>query len=92
MIRNLKLKNFTAFKDLELNFSPKLNLIIGANASGKTHILKAIYASVTGFNRAFFADEVAMQDFISDSNKYISESLIDVFKPDNALGKLKRTP
>jgi len=92
MIRNLKLKNFTAFKDLELNFSPKLNLIIGANASGKTHILKAIYASVIGFNRAFFADEVATQDFISDSNKYISESLIDVFKSDNALGKLKKTP
>ncbi|MBU6197216.1 MAG: AAA family ATPase [Cyanobacteria bacterium REEB446] len=92
MIRNLKLKNFTAFKDLELNFSPKLNLIIGANASGKTHILKAIYASVAGFNRAYFTDEAAEQDFISDSNKYISENLINVFKPDNLLGKLKKAP
>ena len=90
MIRSLKLKNFTAFKDLELNFSPKLNLIIGANASGKTHILKAIYASIYGFNQSFFRGDELRHDFIRDNNKYISESLINVFKPDKVLGKLKK--
>jgi len=41
---SLSLKNFTVFEELEMNFSPGINLIIGANGTGKTHILKIIYA------------------------------------------------
>jgi predicted ATP-dependent endonuclease of OLD family len=88
MIRNLKLKNFTAFKDLELNFSPKLNLIIGANASGKTHILKVIYASLNGLEQASWDDKE--KNSILQANRCITESLIGVFKPDDKLGKLKK--
>lgn len=88
MIRTLKLKNFTVFKDLEIKFSPKLNLIIGANASGKTHILKAIYASLKGLEQASWDDEE--KNSILQANRCITESLIGVFKPDDKLGKLKK--
>mgnify|MGYP001615873311 CR=1 FL=1 len=44
MISELQLYNFAAFKELKLNFSPKINLIIGENSCGKTQILKSIYA------------------------------------------------
>ena len=44
MIAHLELKNFTAFQDLKIDFSPKINVIIGENATGKTHLLKAVYA------------------------------------------------
>jgi len=43
MIEKLHLKNFTAFDDLELKLSPKINVIIGENGTGKTQLLKALY-------------------------------------------------
>ncbi len=39
------LKNFTGFSNLELQFSAGLNVIIGANGMGKTHLLKVLYAA-----------------------------------------------
>ena len=47
MISKLQLANFAAFKELELNFSPKINVIIGENSCGKTQLLKSIYALST---------------------------------------------
>ena len=40
-----KFENFTAFKDLEVEFSPGINALIGANGTGKTHLMKACYAA-----------------------------------------------
>lgn len=44
MITNLKLKNFTAFTELSIDFSPGINIVIGENGTGKTQLLKAILA------------------------------------------------
>jgi energy-coupling factor transporter ATP-binding protein EcfA2 len=44
MITSLKLKNFVAFTDLTIDFSPGINIIIGENGTGKTQLLKAILA------------------------------------------------
>ncbi len=38
-----KFENFTAFKDLEVEFSPGINALIGENGTGKTHLMKACY-------------------------------------------------
>jgi len=43
MIERLQLKNFTVFSDLTLDLSPKINVIIGENGTGKTQLLKALY-------------------------------------------------
>ncbi len=48
MIERLELKNFMAFDNLELAFSSKVNVIIGENATGKTHLLKAAYGLCAG--------------------------------------------
>ena len=45
MINRLELKNFTAFGSLEIDFSPRINVLIGENNTGKTHLLKAAYAA-----------------------------------------------
>lgn len=37
--------NFLAFKELELAFNDGINVLIGANGTGKTHILKTVYAA-----------------------------------------------
>ena len=42
MIERLHLINFTVFDDLPLELSPKINVIIGENGTGKTQLLKAL--------------------------------------------------
>ena len=44
-VTKVKFENFTAFKDLEVEFSPGINALIGANGTGKTHLMKACYAA-----------------------------------------------
>lgn len=44
MINQLQLKNFTAFTELAIDFSPGINIIIGENGTGKTQLLKAVLA------------------------------------------------
>lgn len=43
MIKQLTLQNFTVFKDADLHFSQGLNVIVGENGTGKTHLLKLAY-------------------------------------------------
>ena len=40
-LTKVKLQRFTAFDDLEVEFSPGINALIGANGTGKTHLMKA---------------------------------------------------
>lgn len=44
-ITNIKLENLTAFSELDLGFSSGINVLIGANGTGKTHLLKTLYAA-----------------------------------------------
>ena len=41
-LNNLKLRNFRNYEQLELDFDPGVNLIVGDNAQGKTNLLEAI--------------------------------------------------
>ena len=45
-IEKIKIKNFTVFTDFEMEFSTGINLIIGENGIGKTHLLKIIYSLI----------------------------------------------
>lgn len=42
-IVKLELNNFRNYDNLTLNLSPKLNIFIGENASGKTNLLESVY-------------------------------------------------
>ncbi|MFD1468944.1 ATP/GTP-binding protein [Hymenobacter caeli] len=44
MLKRLHLHNFTVFADADFEFGPGLNVIVGANGTGKSHVLKAGYA------------------------------------------------
>lgn len=46
MLKSLSCKNFTVFKDSGFEFSPNLNVIIGENGSGKSHLLKLLYSII----------------------------------------------
>jgi DNA replication and repair protein RecF len=43
ILSSINLKNFRSHQDTYLNFSDKLNFIIGGNGQGKTTVLEAIY-------------------------------------------------
>jgi predicted ATPase len=43
-VTRLSLKDFSAFHEAEFTFSPGLNVLIGANATGKSHVMKLIYS------------------------------------------------
>ncbi len=46
MLKSLDIKNFTVFSDARLEFSKGLNVIIGDNATGKSHLLKLGYSVI----------------------------------------------
>ena len=47
-IKNIELHNFRNYGDLELEFHPNVNLILGNNAQGKTNLLESIYVCSMG--------------------------------------------
>ncbi|RKZ25413.1 AAA family ATPase, partial [bacterium] len=49
-IKSVKLKNFTVFDELKLNFSDGINIFIGGNGTGKTHLLKVLYSACESTN------------------------------------------
>lgn len=49
-IKSVNIKNFTVFDDFELNLSSGINIVIGKNGTGKTHLLKGLYAVCESVN------------------------------------------
>ena len=47
MLKGMAIKNLTVFSDSNLNFSKNLNVIVGENGTGKTHLLKMAYSIVS---------------------------------------------
>lgn len=44
MLKRLHLRNFTVFADADFVFGPGLNVLVGTNGTGKSHVLKVGYA------------------------------------------------
>lgn len=85
MLRNLTLNNFAAFAELSIDFSPRVNVIIGENSSGKTQLLKAAYVLST-IGIALGEDKKPTKAKVID---VLTEKLIRTYKPaENRLGEL----
>ncbi len=73
MITKVRFEKFTAFERLKIACSPGVNVFIGANATGKTHVLKTIYAACD----------------ITTSKKGFAEKINKVFLPSKeGIGRL----
>ena len=42
-LKNLSIKQFRNYHNIEVDFNPKLNVFVGRNAQGKTNLLESIY-------------------------------------------------
>jgi ABC-type polar amino acid transport system ATPase subunit len=66
--RQLSLSNFTVFADTTFEFSPGVNAFIGENGSGKTHMLKAMYAYQRPLSRNVPSIEAALRELFQTKN------------------------
>jgi AAA15 family ATPase/GTPase len=85
MITKLKLKNFTTFEKLDIDFSPRINVIIGENGTGKTQLLKAAYALASTSSQNPKVTEP------KELEKIFTDKFTRIFMPDDLkIGKLAR--
>ena len=74
-ITRIRLSNFTAFRELDFKPSPGINVLIGANGTGKTHLMKTAYAAC----------------HVSKTSDSFAEKLVRVFLPSGRrIGRLAR--
>jgi energy-coupling factor transporter ATP-binding protein EcfA2 len=87
MIERLELENFTGFKNLGIEFSPKVNVIIGENGTGKTHLLKAAYGLCFGTTLPAENSDLSGEKL----EKALTNKLLRLFMPlEDKLGKMHR--
>ncbi len=86
MIKRLETKNFTVLRNANLDFSGGLNVIIGENGSGKTHLIKLLYSILACLEEL---NRKSQQVFITKQlwQTVMATKLREVFKPDQ-LGRL----
>ena len=82
MLKTLSIENFTVFQNAKLQFSPGINVIIGENGTGKSHLLKLGYTilkTLESFGDKAPAKEVAEREF--------ARNFMEFFRPES-LGRL----
>lgn len=72
-IRRLELENFTCFTKAEMDFSSGVNVFIGENGTGKTHVLKVLYVFL---RKGWIGGEVK-----EAAEFRIATNLAEIFKP-----------
>ena len=88
MLKAMTVKNLTAFPAADLSFSKHLNVIVGENGAGKTHLLKMAYAVLaTSWEEGRKPN--AGQPTKGTLQVRLAEKLINVFRPET-LGRLAR--
>lgn len=82
-IEKLDLGGFTVFEEVHLDFAPGINVLIGENGTGKSHLLKLIYALLKEAGGRSTADD--------EREHSLRAQLADVFRPEDSLiGRLVR--
>ncbi len=74
-ISAIEMEGFTVFKTQKLNFSNGLNIIIGENATGKSHLLRLIYSIVKTNNQIVISNSLTKTAL----QRKIAEDLGNVF-------------
>lgn len=90
MLKSIGLANFTVFQAAHLGFGKHLNIIIGANGTGKSHLLKLAYTTMQASwelgNRPSLAGTPPTKTALQT---HLAEKLVSVFRPEQ-LGRLAR--
>ncbi len=88
MLKRMTIKNLTVFPEADLEFGNNLNVFVGENGTGKTHLLKMAY-SVLGVIAEEGRKSLVTTPTKSLLQTRLAEKLINVFRPES-LGRLAR--
>ena len=90
MLKQLDIKEFTVFEEANLRFGKQLNVIVGENGAGKTHLLKLAYSGLaTCWEEGSKPHLASSQPTKTILQKSLADKLIGVFRPET-LGRLVR--
>ncbi len=84
-IKSISIENFTVFKNELLDFSDGLDIVVGENGTGKSHLLKLLYSLIVSINHItesyaeYYEKKMVINEALSES---IELNLIQIFKPD----------
>ena len=87
-ISGLTVQRFTAFEDAEFKFAPGVNVLIGENGTGKSHVLKLLYALSESVRRQHRGEGLEGSGPLAIP-ELVKEMLRSVFLPDE-IGRLVR--
>ena len=65
-IEKITIDNFTVFKNVDIKFGSKVNVFIGENGTGKTHLLKLFYSFCKADNGYDFGTRMFGSNFIME--------------------------
>ena len=89
MLESLRIKNFTVFKEADLAFATGLNIIVGVNGAGKSHLLKLPYAVMAmSAEEGKKRSETTTKPTKTLLQTRIAEKIAGVFRPEEHLGRL----
>lgn len=88
MLKRMTIKNLTVFPEADLRFGKNLNVIVGENGAGKTHLLKAAY-SVLAASWEEGRKPNAQAPTKTVLQTRVADKLVNVFRPEY-LGRLAR--
>ena len=88
MLKQMTLNNLTVFSTADLKFGCNLNVIVGENGAGKTHLLKMIY-SVLSVSAEEGRKPKASLPTKSILQTRLADKLVNIYRPES-LGRLAK--
>lgn len=71
-MKSITLNNFRCFEKINIDFSDKVNLLVGDNASGKTTIIRALSAALGSFFTGFSDDNTRFAGLNKEDFRVVS--------------------
>lgn len=83
-IQRAVLTNFSVFENVRFDFCPGINVLIGENATGKSHLLKLLYSVLKSAEQARKNPEGQSMQLTT----VLAQKLLAVFRPDGGLQRI----
>lgn len=85
-LKRLELDRFTAFEKTSFDFESGVNVLIGENGTGKSHVLKLIYSLHESIRRHETGEGTGAAVRASSVDEVLAELLSSVFQPTSSAG------
>lgn len=80
MLHKLSIKNLTVFKKATLSFAKGINVIVGSNGAGKSHLLKLAYTAVRWSHEMALREKTQIRPDKATLQKELARKLTGVFR------------